>query len=146
MLHVDDDAFVRAPVELVYRRLTDIAGWGDWWRGVQVQPMADAPGRATWALEFARGRWRGVRLAGSPHAHRHQKGFKLAVTGDIDGEIEFWLEPVPGGTVVHHLMTGHAAGRERSLQRTYRTVARRGLWCLKDALQTEVRTAMGMQP
>lgn len=146
MLHVDDDAFVRAPVDLVYRRLTDIGGWERWWRGVQARPMTDAPGRETWALELVRNRWQGVRLAARPHAYRHEKGFKLTVTGDIDGEVEFWLEVVPGGTVVHHLMTGRATGPERSIQRTYRTVARRGLWCCKDALQTEVRTAVGMTP
>ena len=146
MLHVDDDAFVRAPVDLVYRRLTDVGGWARWWRGVRAQPMADTPGRATWALELARNRWQGIRVVARPHAYRHEKGFKLAASGDIDGEIEFWLEPVPGGTVAHHLMTGRATGSERSTQRTYRTVARRGLWCLKDALQTEVRTAVGMAP
>lgn len=146
MLHVDDDAFVRAPAELVYRRLGDLAGWPTWWRGVRVQPMADAAGRETWAVEMARSRWHGLRVAVRPHTWRHDTGFTLALTGDVDGEAEFWLEPLEGGTVVHHLMTGRPAGRARPTLATYRTVVRRGLWGCKDALQTEVRTAMGLAP
>lgn len=146
LLHLDDDAFVRAPAALVHRRLTDVARWPTWWRGVRVQPMADAGGREAWAVEMVRSRWHGLRFAARPFAHRPDVGHKLAVTGEVDGEIEFWLEEAMGGTIVHHLLNGHAAGSARSSLRTYRTVARWGLWGLKDALQTEVRTAVGMSP
>lgn len=146
MLHVDDDAFVRAPAGLVYRRLTDVARWPTWWWGVQVQAMADDAGRETWAVQLARSRWQALRVAVRPHAYRHDVGFRLDLAGDVDGEAEFWLERVPGGTVVHHLASGRAAGSTRASLRTYRTVARRGLWGLKDALQTEVRTAVGLVP
>lgn len=145
-MHVDDDAFVRAPAPLVYRRLTDLGAWPNWWRDVQVLPMADAADRETWAVQLATSRWRALRVSVQPHAHRHDIGFKLTLTGDVAGEAEFWLEPSSGGTIVHHLMGGEAAGRPRSTLRTYRTALRRGLWGLKDALQTEVRTAVGMRP
>ena len=146
MLHVDDAAFVRAPAGLVYRRLTDIGRWPTWWRGVRVVAMADAAGRETWGVELGRSRWHGLRVAAQPHGWRHDVGFTLGLVGDVEGEAEFWLEQVPGGTVVHHLMTGRATGPAASTLRTYRTVVRRGLWGCKDALQTEVRTAVGLRP
>ena len=146
MLHVDDDGFVRAPAGLVYRRLTDIGRWPTWWRGVRTTPMDDGTGREVWALELARDRFRGLRMAAWPHTYRHEVGFKLSLTGDLVGDAEFWLEPIAGGTVVHHLVVAEPTRRSRSTLATYRAVARRGLWGIKDAVQTEVRTAVGLQP
>lgn len=148
MLHLDDAGYVRAPAALVYRRLTDLGRWPTWWPGVRTTPMADGTGREVWAVELLRVRapWRGLRVAAWPHTYRHEVGFKLALTGDLVGEAEFWLEPVGGGTVVHHLVTAEVTGPTRSTLATYRVVARRGLWGLKDAVQTEVRTAMGLRP
>lgn len=146
MLHVDDDGFVRAPAGLVYRRLTDIGRWPTWWQGVRTTPMDDGTGREVWALEFARDRFRGLRVAAWPHTYRHEAGFKLSLTGDLVGDAEFWLEPTHGGTVVHHLVVAEPTNRPRSTLATYRAVARRGLWGIKDAVQTEVRTAVGLQP
>jgi hypothetical protein len=146
MLHVDDAGFVRAPAPLVYRRLTDVGRWPTWWQGVRVTPLEDRTGREAWALSLARDGWRGLRVAAWPHTYRHEAGFKLSLTGDLDGEAEFWLEPVDGGTVVHHLLLADATRRPRATFATYRTVARRGLWGLKDAVHVEVRTAIGMRP
>jgi hypothetical protein len=146
MLHVDDAGFVRAPAPLVYRRLTDVGRWPTWWRGVRTTPMGDGTGREVWALELSRDRLRGLRVAAWPHGYRHETGFRLALTGDLEGESEFWLEPVDGGTVVHHLCAASATRAPARTLATYRVVARRGLWGLKDALQTEVRTAIGLAP
>jgi hypothetical protein len=48
--------------------------------------------------------------------------------------------------VVHHLLSAEATRRARPTLVIYRTVLRRGLWGLKDAVQTEVRTAVGLVP
>lgn len=145
MLHVDDAGFVRAPAGLVYRRLTDIGRWPTWWPGVRTTAMADGAGRETWAVDLSVG-WRGLRVAVQPHTWRHDTGFTMTVTGDLDGRAEFWLEPAAGGTVVHHLLSAEAAGRARTALHLYRACLRRGLWGLKDAVQTEVRTAVGLAP
>ena len=146
MLHVDDAGFVRAPAPLVYRRLTDVGRWPTWWHGVRTTPMEDGTGREVWALELRRDRVRGLRVAAWPHSYRHEIGFKLSLTGDLVGDAEFWLEPAAGGTVVHHLAVAEPTRDPRRTLATYRAVARRGLWGIKDAVQTEVRTAVGLQP
>lgn len=146
MLHVDDDGYVRAPIALIYRRLTDIGRWPTWWSGVRTLRLSDGTGREVWALELGRSRWRGLRVAAWPHTYRHEVGFTLALTGDLVGEAEFWLEPAAGGTVVHHLLSAEPTGRARPALATYRAVARQGLWGLKDAVQSEVRTAVGLRP
>ena len=147
-LHVDDAGFVRAPAPLVYRRLTHIGGWPDWWPGVRVRtagpPMSDEP---VWSIELAGGRGRRLRYEVRPHGWRHEQGFLLTLEGDLVGGAEFWLEPTHGGTVVHHLL-----GARTTLPRPLRVLAdhrravRRGLWGLKDALQLEARTSIGLAP
>lgn len=146
MLHVDDDGYVRAPAPLVYRRLTDIGRWETWWPGVRTAPMDDGSDREVWAVELSRDRLRGLRVAAWPHTFRHEVGFTMTLTGDVVGRCEFWLEPLTGGTVVHHLLAAEATGRARPTLSTYRLVLRRGLWGLKDAIQAEVRTAVGLAP
>jgi hypothetical protein len=145
-LHVDDDAFVRAPTALVYRRLTNIGGWPAWWRGCRVRSLGDPDGTERWSLELATSPLFAVRVAATPHSYRHNAGFRLDLTGDLDGFAEFWLAPSSGGTVVHHVMLAEPAGRPLATMRRYRTAARRGLWGLKDDLHTEVRTAVGLVP
>lgn len=146
-LHVDDDAFVRAPVGLVYRRLTDIGGWSDWWPGVRTTPSRPADGAETWSLVLARRPWRRLRVEAAPHQWRHDAGFRCTLTGDLDGWSEFWLEELGGGTVVHHLLVA-ATGRRRPRRvlEDYRAVVRRGLWAFKDRTQTEVRAEAGLTP
>lgn len=155
-VHVDDDGFVRAPAGLVYRRLTDVAGWPDWWPGVRVRPMppeaapdapADAPEHEVWALELAGAPLRRIRVAARLHGWRHEQGFVLTLRGDLQGRAEFWLEPTNGGTVVHHLLVATAPkGRARLVLTDYRRAVRRGLWGLKDRLHVEARTSAGLRP
>ncbi|MBW3620215.1 MAG: hypothetical protein KY461_08220 [Actinobacteria bacterium] len=148
-LHVDDDAFVRAPVALVYPRLTDLAGWASWWPGVRTSPAqhgADAAER--WDVTFrARRLRRPLRIVATPGGWRHEAGFRMELEGDVTGWSEFWLEDDFGGTVVHHLLVASTERpRPVRLLRDYRVVLRRGLWRLKDDLQREVRTAQGVAP
>lgn len=148
-LHVDDDAFVRAPVALVYPRLTDVAGWSRWWPGVRTEPAAQgADDEERWHVSYRarRGR-RPIRATATPGQWRHDAGFRMDLEGDLTGWSEFWLEDAFGGTVVHHLLVA-ATDRRRPVRTLadYRLVLRRGLWRLKDDLQREVRVAQGVAP
>jgi hypothetical protein len=144
-LQVDDAGFVRAPTWLVYRRLTDLGAWPTWWRGTRARP-ATIPGGERWLVELRPGPWRRIRVECQPHGWRHAAGFRLALTGDVSGQAEFWLEASHGGTVVHHvaqLVTARADTRR--VHDDYRRAIRTGLWGLKDALHLEVRTAAGLR-
>ncbi len=146
-LHVDDDAFVRAPAALVYRRLTDIGGWSRWWPGVDATPLPAADGDEAWRVRWRRGRGRALTLDAHPGQWRHHAGFRLELTGDVTGWSEFWLEEGWGGTVVHHLLVASTdARRPARVLADYRAVLRRGLWAMKDELQSSVRTTAGMAP
>lgn len=134
-LHVDDDGFVRAPAADCYRALSEVAAWATWWPGTRV---GERGGKDTFRLRIGRGPWR-IDLDVRAHGWRHERGFHLAVTGDLAGDIEFWLEPGWDGTVVHHLAT--LDGGSRGRHRRYRRWARRGLWGLKDRVQDAVLEA-----
>jgi hypothetical protein len=155
-LHVDDDGFVRAPADLVYRRLTNVASWPTWWPGIAVRPLppelapdagpGDSPDEC-WALELRGAPLRRVRMAARLHSWRHEAGFSLALRGDVEGHAEFWLEPGFGGTVVHHLLIGRTDLRHPlRVYRDYRRALRRGFWGLKDLLHLEARTSVGLEP
>lgn len=145
-LHVDDDAFVRAPRPLVYRRLTDVGSWPTWWSGLTARRLPDVDRRETWALEARRDVLRSLRVTASLHTFRHEVGFALRLAGDVQGQAEYWLEDVDGGVKVHHVLVGETSRRLVPTLVTYRAVVRRGLFGLKDAVQTEVRTAVGLRP
>lgn len=168
-LFLDDEGFVRAPVDLVYRRLVDLAGYGAWWPGLRVKRAA--PAGATWDAE-AEGRdhpqmgyprepgasvldvqvrcgWRGraLRLTLRPYRFRAGKGLLLDLAGDVVGTAEWWLEEGFGGTVVHHLTRADVARRRAAaVALRYRVAVRHGLWGLKDACQSQVRAAVGLAP
>lgn len=145
-LHVDDAGFVRAPAPLVYRRLTHVQAWPDWWRGARVRQAPAAAGEA-WFLELAVGRGRRLRYTVRPHGWRHEHGFLLGLEGDVVGSAEFWLEPTHGGTVVHHLLVAQTAlPHPARVLADHRRAVRRGLWGLKDALQLEARSSVGLPP
>lgn len=146
-LHVDDDGYVRAPAALVYRQLTDVGRWTGWWPGMRALPLA-APGEdERWALEMQRSPRHTLRVAARPHQWRHDAGFRLDLSGDLDGWSEFWLEPGWGGTVVHHLLVASTADPQpMRVLADYRAVLRAGLWELKDTLQRTVREAAGLTP
>ncbi len=144
-LHVDDATLVRAPANLVCRRLVDVAHWPEWWRGTRVRPLRH--GDDTWAVELAGAPARRLRMTVRLGEWRPNVGFGMLVAGDVEGDAEFWLEPANGGTVVHHLLRGRATHRpSRSVLGDYRRAVRRGLWGVKDLLQLEARTSAGLEP
>ena len=147
ILHADDAGFVRAPEALIYRRLTHVAAWPSWWRGCRIDPLPAGPGGERWALSLVGARGRRLQLALRPHGWRHDLGVVLALEGHLSGRSEFWLEPTHGGTVVHHLLVATTPLRrpDRVLE-DHRRAVRRGLWGLKQVLQMEVRSSVGLTP
>lgn len=145
-VHIDDAALLRAPRWLVHRRLADVDDWPTWWPGLRcLQGLPDGDG---WLhLEVAVTRpWRPrrlLRLAVLPYGHRPDAGMRLLVGGDVRADVEFWLEDVGGGTLVHHLATVDGGG-EAGVR--WRLVVRRGLWALTDRLAAEVRQAVVVDP
>jgi len=147
-LHVDDAGFVRAPAFMVYRRLTHIGAWPSWWPGVRVREAApSSSGEAMWSIELAAARARRLRYALRPHGWRPEQGFHMDVDGEVVGTAEFWLEPTNGGTVVHHLLAARSSSpRPARVLADHRRAIRQGLWGLKDAVQLEARTSIGLTP
>lgn len=144
---IDDAGFVRAPAALVYRRLTDVGRWSSWWPGVAVRPLPPNGPAQRWAVGLAAGPAFHLRCALSLDGWRHEAGFHLDLAGDVVGRGEFWLEPHAGGTIVHHLVEATTPLlRPRRVSTGYRRAVRRGLWGLKDVLQLEARTSMGLTP
>jgi hypothetical protein len=144
-LFADDAGFVRAPVALVYRRLTHVGAWPSWWDGVRVRALPVVDGDEVWAIEFRGARARRVRVAARCHGWRFNGGFTQTLRGDLEGRSEFWLEPTHGGTVVHHVLVATSPlARPTSVLADHRRAVRRGLWGLKEALELEVRTAVGL--
>ena len=147
-LHADDAVFVRAPEAMIYRRLTHVAAWPTWWSGCTVEPLSTTSSeRERWAVSLRSGHARWLRLALEPHSWRHDLGVVLALQGDLVGRSEFWLEPTHGGTVVHQLVvaTTPLPHPLRVLEQ-YRRAVRRGAWGLKDVLQLEARSSVGLPP
>jgi hypothetical protein len=140
-IHVDDDGFVRAPAADCYRALTDVAAWST----LLPDTVVEAVGEDRFALTLGRGRQR-IRLQVEAGRWRHDTGFVLACTGDLQGTAEFWLEPGWGGTLVHHLLHARTDRREAATRESYRRWLRAGLWSLKDHLQAAERGAQGVSP
>jgi uncharacterized protein YndB with AHSA1/START domain len=171
-LYVDDASFVRAPPVYVYRRLADPSSYEEWWPGFRLiraapagsdweaearetgGPQADGligrprePGESSFSFELRVGRFRRLRIDARPYRFRQDKGLYLALTGDLEGVVEWWLQASHGGTHVHHL--ARADVRRGSVPRTvaaYRAAVRASGWGLKDQVQSEVRAQAGLAP
>jgi len=146
-IDIDDAAFVRAPTPLVYRRITDVGAWPTWWVGLGLRVQPPVAGRERWAVSLSIGPARTLRFGMTCVRWRHEAGLQMRLDGDLDGRAEFWLEPVAGGTVVHHVASARTGLRwPRQVGAGYRRAVRRGLWGFKDVLQLEMRTSLGVLP
>ena len=144
---VDDAAFVRAPIPFVYRRITDIGAWPTWWTGLELREQPPVAGNERWAASLRLAPARLVRIMVTCMRWRHDAGFELRLAGDLVGRAEFWLEPAASGTVVHHVASATTSlYRARGVATGYRKAVRRGLWGLKDVLQMEMRSSLGVRP
>jgi len=147
LIHADDATFIRAPESLVYRRITDLASWPSWWPGCDVATLPAPPGEQRFAVRVDAARGRRVACTVRPHGWRHDLGVVLALGGDLEGRGELWLDPSGGGTVVHHVLSATSPSpRPHRVVSAYRQAVRSGLWGLKDLLQVEVRTGVGLAP
>ncbi len=93
-------------------------------------------------------RWQGIKLIARPYRFRPGKGVFLHCRGDVEGTVEWWLEPGWDGVVVHHLVRCRVARRrrQRRVAADYRLALRQGMWGLKDDVQSEVRELAGLAP
>ncbi|SRR6056297_2853709 len=147
VLHADDATFIRAPESLVYRRLTDLASWPSWWPGCDVAALPGPAGHQRFAVRLQAARGRRLACTLRPHGWRHDLGVVLSLAGDLDGRGEFWLDPRGGGTIVHHVLSVTSPlPRPHRVLESYREAVRSGMWGLKDLLQVEVRTSVGLVP
>lgn len=144
-LHTDDDTFVRAPIGLVYKRLTDVGGWRNWWPKLDVEPVTTSDDTEVVAITLRSRPWRRLRYRATLSGWRHDAGFSMRLDGDLTGRAEWWLERVEGGTVVHHVLAARPTRRPTVALRDYRAVLRAGLWTFKDNVEAEVRYIVGAE-
>lgn len=171
-LFVDDDAFIRGPATLVYRRLSDPGTYSDWWPGFRMLSAAPVgarwdteaeaeggvphggltgrpvePGETRFSFELRPRRTTRLRLEARPYRFREDSGLQLALDGSLTGTVEWWLQRAWGGTVVHHIARLTIPGRRRAASAAaYRRAIRLASWGLKDAVQSEVRERIGLDP
>ena len=135
-----DEVFIRAPQQVIARRLLDLSTDASWWPGVRTRGVygyvvIDAPaGRMLSRARF------GATI--SPV--REWDGFTWTINdGEIVGRAEWWLEAFKDGTIVHYYLDVERgpAGKAHRLAasaRRHRWAIRRGLNALKDDLEAAV--------
>ena len=103
-----DETFIRASPEDVRARFEDAAWVATVWPHVQPTVTRD----------------------------RGLKGVRWAVTGQVVGEMEVWLEPFRDGVVVHHYVRGHRGHRAPRDVATRHTLRwKKAVHGLKDRLE-----------
>jgi len=161
---VTDAILVRAPVGLVYRALTDVVGWSDWWPGCRAVRVGsevaagavDGAGSAThdtYRLELKVARRR-LRTSMDVHGWRHDLGMFVDVSGAVDLRTEWWLETRPEGAIVHHVVhrsseavpPARRSRRSRSAERRYLGSVAAAMQSLKDRLELTTSVALGRVP
>lgn len=106
--HIVEEMFVRKPPAVLSGVVADPATWRQWWPDLQLTMTRD----------------RGV------------EGMHWRVDGAVQGEMEIWLEPACGGTVVHWFVRGQGTGRGLERWRRRAVLAWRAhLFDLKDRLE-----------
>lgn len=69
---------------------------------------------------------------------RGPKGVRWRSEGPLAGRMEIWLEPVPGGTIVHHYVQARTSDRWRSpstVARRHAHAWKREITAIKDELE-----------
>jgi hypothetical protein len=66
---------------------------------------------------------------------RAEKGTRWSITGDVEGSMEVWLEPMAAGTVVHWFVRGESRGNRDGTSRYVDTLNSR-MFGFKDTAES----------
>ena len=80
-IQVSDQMFIAAPGEVVARAIAAPSRWRGWWPKLSVSVRED----------------------------RGAKGVRWIISGEIDGTMEVWLEPMLDGVIVHYFVHAEPA-------------------------------------
>ncbi len=106
-----------------------IRTYPSWWRSISVgEGESDLHVRVTVP---------GLgRMKASTAGHRPGVGVIVQLAGDVDGVLEWFLEPFNGGTIANvHLRLAARPRRWRRRELTYRSAVREGLVALRTAFE-----------
>ncbi len=122
---VHDRGWVTAPLEDVYRVVESIRTYPSWWRAIsvaegesQLHVLLTIPGLG--------------RMKASAAGKRPGVGVIIQLAGDVDGVLEWFLEPFKEGTIANVLLRLAAHPRKwKRREETYRSAIRDGLVALR---------------
>ena len=122
---VHDRGWVPAPPKEIYRVAQSIPTYPSWWRRADVEEGES--GRHLFVTIAGLGRVRA-----SAAGERPGVGLIIQLAGDVDGVLEWFLEPFKDGTIVSFLL--RLSTRPRRWERrqlAYRSAVREGLVALR---------------
>lgn len=119
LLDLVDETYIAAANEALAAAVADQARWRAWWPDRHLEVFMD----------------------------RGLKGQRWAVTGDVTGSAEIWLEAYRDGTIVHYYLRADPAGRRGKLdtrevdrlRRAEATAWKRAVWALKREFEGDRR-------
>jgi uncharacterized protein YndB with AHSA1/START domain len=120
-----DQGFVGAPPDVVYRAVADTRSYASWW----ADAGESSDGRVPLRLEPRR-----VTKAGAEQ-HRQAIGLFLRLGSPYDGTVEWYLEPLEDGTMVNVFLDVNLGRSATRRLRRIRTSIRRALVGLKKELE-----------
>ena len=124
-----DRGWIPAPPEAVYRVAEDILTYPSWWRAVRVDEGESE--RFVLLSVPALGRMR-ASVAGQ----RAGVGLVIQLVGDVDGVLEWFLEPFKDGTIANvFLRLATRPRRWNRRERIYRSAVRDGLVALRTVFE-----------
>ncbi len=124
-----DRGWVAAPPEDVYRVVEGIRTYPSWWRGIslgegesQLHVRLTIPGLG--------------RMKASVAGQRRDVGVIIQLAGDVDGVLEWFLEPYKEGTIANvHLRLAARPRRWKPREQRYRSAIRDGLVALRTVFE-----------
>lgn len=107
--------------------------YAEWWPGLRARPLSG--GGAEWVLKPPGRLRRAHRLTVTLVKNRKDLGVSLRVTGDVDGEAEFYYLDEVDGVAVSYVLRAEVPGgaaNARRFTRDHRAAVRAALHALKD--------------
>lgn len=110
--YCDDAVFVPAPADAVFAVLLDAGGWNDWWTVMRFEVPHDGPVRTGDRIVFDGGVSRWTVEVGAIDAPR---SIALRyVDGALVGDVEWRVDPAPGGCRAAYVYHGVRACEDRA--------------------------------